>query len=212
VLEQHDPASGKMPAFHLTTDPSIPNFKLQSSTRDEDFGITLRNTLHLRRNVEYCQWSEHYTQHCAKCRDGSDSKGNARYKDCNCVRTYHYTKGWYNHRINSLLFDQPGAHHNPQRDPYPAKDFYSKDAKIGSTGVDVALIDNEHSSVRGDAHYIDWNPTASHRHNKGSFDWLLFWQDRSKDTHYYPTSDLKGYLTSNATDGSKSSRACHAPT
>jgi hypothetical protein len=127
-----------------------------------------------------------------------------RYRDCNCVRTYHYVKGWHGHRINSLLFDQPAAHHNPQRDPYPAADFYSQDAKIGSSDVDVALINNEHSSVRGEAHYIDWNPAASHTHNKGTFDWLFFWKDRSKDTHYYPTSHLKGYHNSAATSGSKS--------
>ncbi len=132
--------------------------------------------------------------------DVTDAAG--RYRDCNCVRTYHYIKGWHTHRINSLLFDQPGAHHNPQRDPYPATDFYSTDAKIGSTAIDPELINNEHSSVRGDAHYIDWNPTASHTYNKGAFDWLLFWQDRSKDTHYYPTSDLKGYWDSPATQGS----------
>jgi hypothetical protein len=201
--EQHDPASGKIPVFHLTTDPIIPNFKLQSSSSDPEFGIKLPDTLHLRRNVEYCQWNEHYTQSCEKCSDGTDGNGNAKYKDCNCVRQYHYVKAWHPRRINSLLFDQPAAHHNPQRDPYPAKDFYSEDAKIGSTAIDVALIANEHSSVRGQAHYIDWNPTASHHHNKGAFDWLFFWQDRVKDTHYYSTSLLKDYLNSPATEGSK---------
>ncbi len=131
----------------------------------------------------------------------------SRFRDCNCVRTYHYAKGWHGHRINSLLFDQPAAHHNPQRDPYPATDFYSQDAEIGSSDVDVALINNEHSSVRGAAHYIDWNPVASHTHNEGAFDWMFFWRDRSKDTHYYPTSHLKGYHNSPATTGSKSPRA-----
>jgi hypothetical protein len=203
VREQHDPASGKVPAFHLITDPSTPNFKLQSSAEDSAFGVKLRDTLHLKRNVEYCQWREHYTEQCEQCRDGRDSSGNPKYKQCNCKRTFHYVKGWHGYRINSLLFDQPGAHHNPQRDPYPSQDFFSQNAKIGSTGIDVALLANEHSSVRGEAHYIDWNPTASHSYNKGSFDWLFFWQDRSKDTHYYPTSDLKGYHNSAATKGSK---------
>jgi hypothetical protein len=84
VKEQYDPASGKIPAFHLTTDPSIPNFNLQSSAEDKDFGVKLRNTLHLKRNVEYCQWSEHYTQHCEQCRDGSDSNGNPKYERSCC--------------------------------------------------------------------------------------------------------------------------------
>jgi hypothetical protein len=68
VNEQYDPASGKIPVFHLTTDPIIPNFNLQSSAEDNDFGVKLRNTLHVERNVEYCQWSEHYTEHCERCR------------------------------------------------------------------------------------------------------------------------------------------------
>ncbi len=75
VTQQYDPASGKIPAFHLTTDPNIPNFKLQSSAIDRDFGVKLRSTLHLRRNAEYCQWSESYTQHCDRCSDGRDSEG-----------------------------------------------------------------------------------------------------------------------------------------
>ena len=119
------------------------------------------------------------------------------------MREYYYTIGWHRNLINSRLFDQPAAHHNPQRDPFPAAHFYSKNAKIGSTSVDVSLINNEHSSVRGEAHYIDWNPTASPAYNKGALDWLLFWQNRSNDTHYYPTSDLKGYHNSPATQGSK---------
>lgn len=84
VKEQYDPASGKIPAFHLTTDQSTPNFNLQSSAKDNAFGVKLRNTLHLKRNVEYCQWAEHYTQRCEKCRDGSDSNGNAKYEHSCC--------------------------------------------------------------------------------------------------------------------------------
>jgi len=199
----YDAASGKVPVFHITTDPLNPAFKLESSASDDAFGIKLRHTLHLRRNTQYCQWQQHSTQRCERCSDGRDSQGNSKYKDCNCVRTYHYVKGWHNHRIPSLAFDQPAAHHNPQRDPYPSADFYAQDARIGSTSIDPALINNEHSSVRGSAHYIDWNPTASHTHNSSPFDWLLFWQDRTKDTHYYPTSDLQGYAQSTATLGSK---------
>jgi hypothetical protein len=201
IQQQYDPSSGKVPVFHITTDPAVPNFKLESSAGDAAFGIKLRNTLHLRRNTEYCQWQEHYTQTCARCSDGSDSQGRTKYKDCNCVRTYHYVKGWHSHRTNSLLFNQPAAHHNPQRDPYPSADFFAQDAKVGSTAIDPALVNNEHSSVRGAAHYIDWNPTASHQ--KGSFDWLMFFKDRTKDTHYYHTSDLRGYHESPATLGSK---------
>jgi len=32
--------------------------------------------------------------------------------------------------INSLMFDQPGAHHNPQRDPMPNRMFVGDDAKL----------------------------------------------------------------------------------
>ena len=86
VKEQHDPASGKMPAFHLTTHPNVPNFNLQASAKDHDFGVTLHNALHLRRNVEYCQWRESHTQHCDRCRDGSDSQGHPKYSHLPCSR------------------------------------------------------------------------------------------------------------------------------
>jgi hypothetical protein len=44
-------------------------------------------------------------------------------KKCITKKTYHYIKSWTSYPINSLFFDQPAAHHNPQRNPYPSEQF-----------------------------------------------------------------------------------------
>lgn len=76
---------------------------------DPDFSLSFRDSLRLKRVTEYCQWVETYvdTTH-------EDSRGNKH-----TIRTYYYSKMWSPIKINSLLFDQPFAHHNPQRDPFP---------------------------------------------------------------------------------------------
>jgi len=64
----------------------------------------------LSRHVEYCQWQEHVHEHTVKTGENKER----------VTRTYTYTKGWTSHPINSLFFDQPAAHHNPQRMPVQA--------------------------------------------------------------------------------------------
>jgi len=49
--------------------------------------------------------------------------------------SYSYLKGWHSYRINSLIFDNPAAFHNPQRDPAPSSEFYSSDPVDLSGGV-----------------------------------------------------------------------------
>ena len=69
----------------------------------------------MNRNTEYCQWTE--TRTCNReCDQECDDNNNCH--DTNCVETctYDYYKGWRNTRVNSLLFDQPAGHWNPQRD------------------------------------------------------------------------------------------------
>eukprot|EP00756_Hemistasia_phaeocysticola_P035622 Hpha_TRINITY_DN16596_c4_g8::TRINITY_DN16596_c4_g8_i1::g.136153::m.136153 len=107
----------------------VPGSELEGNVVDGEFGLNLPG-LRLGRHTEYCQWMEHSHTRCERCPDGQDSEGKTKYKDCNCVRQYSYTKGWRSHRINSLLFDQPGAHFNPQRDPFPSRTFTSGDAKM----------------------------------------------------------------------------------
>jgi len=75
---------------------------------DPAFGINVPGAITLNRRVEYCQWREHYVEKTEKT--GQDTE--------RVVRTYYYTKGWTSAPINSLFFDQPAAHHNPQRRPY----------------------------------------------------------------------------------------------
>lgn len=100
---------------------------------DGDMGVAIPGALTLRRNAEYCQWQETQSQTCQTCTrtvradDGSTKEESYQ---CNCTKQYHYIKAWRSHRINSLLFDQPGAHHNPQRDPMPGRTFVGEDVKL----------------------------------------------------------------------------------
>jgi len=88
---------------------------------DPAFSVYVGNAVTLNRRVEYCQWQEHYTEHSVKT--GEDTE--------RVVRTYYYTKGWTSTPINSLFFDQPAAHYNPQRQPVAA-------GSVDVTGVSSA--------------------------------------------------------------------------
>jgi hypothetical protein len=93
---------------------------------DEQVGISIPGALSLRRHTQYCQWSEHPSRKCQKCtRENKARDGSSRSEtyDCNCITQYDYIKTWRDYRINSFLFDQPGAHYNPQRDPLPSATF-----------------------------------------------------------------------------------------
>eukprot|EP01062_Namystynia_karyoxenos_P020189 TRINITY_DN17648_c0_g1_i1.p1 TRINITY_DN17648_c0_g1~~TRINITY_DN17648_c0_g1_i1.p1 ORF type:complete len:459 (+),score=139.25 TRINITY_DN17648_c0_g1_i1:107-1483(+) len=117
----------------------VPGSGWSGSVGDPDFSFTAPG-LELSRHTEYCQWMETSTTRCERCPDGRDREGKQKYKDCNCVRQYHYHLGWRSHRINSLLFDQPANHHNPQRDPFPSRALLSKDAKLIPSGLDITPI------------------------------------------------------------------------
>jgi len=89
---------------------------------DPVFSVYVAGAVSLNRRVEYCQWQEHYTERTEKT--GEDTE--------RVVRTYYYTKGWTSSPINSLFFDQPAAHHNPQRRP------------VDSGAVDVTGVSSGH--------------------------------------------------------------------
>ena len=114
--------------------------RIYASTYDPDMELRVQNSLVLSRNTEYCQWEETRSESCETCsRETSD--GTETY-DCNCVTQFHYVKHWRPYRINSLLFDQPAAHHNPQRDPLPTSTFVSNDAVVEfSAGEEVGEKD-----------------------------------------------------------------------
>ncbi|KAL7468198.1 hypothetical protein ACHAXS_008414 [Conticribra weissflogii] len=124
--------------------------------------VSIPGSLTLRRNTQYCQWQELQSQHCQTCtrtvtaKDGSTKEESY---SCNCVTHYDYVKGWRNFRINSMLFDQPGAHHNPQRDPMPSTMFTSSDATLTFREGDGA-IDNVNDATDRQRTTPERNPTT----------------------------------------------------
>lgn len=113
----------------------------------------------LRRETEYCQWSEvRHSQYnkvgqepdycapsssMAESCDGVSCEGRSVYScggECCTVQPgadimeeevwFTYYKGWTPQRISSLFFDNPVAYHNPQRDPTPSATFYSGDISL----------------------------------------------------------------------------------
>ena len=113
---------------------------------DIEMSVSLPGALVLRRNCEYCQWQEVQSQRCNTCtrtvtaKDGSSKEESYQ---CDCVREYNYIKSWRSYRINSLLFDQPGAHHNPQRDPMPSRTFVDEDTMLSFSSSRSGMDEEE---------------------------------------------------------------------
>jgi len=137
----------------------MPGSEVHANVVDHDFGINLPG-LRLQRHTEYCQWQEHHHDECDKCPDGEDEQGKTKYRDCNCRRTFTYTKTWRTHRINSLLFDQPGAHHNPQRDPFPSWTVNSGDAKTVPSDIHLPAEMLDGNRLLGATRYLDFAPNG----------------------------------------------------
>ena len=120
---------------------------IETLASDHEMNIGIPGALTLHRNTEYCQWQEIQSQDCQTCkrtvkaRDGSTKEESYQ---CNCITTYNYIKGWKKYKIVSLLFNQPGAHHNPQRDPMPSTTFVGEDVTLEFDG-DVCNDDNDKS-------------------------------------------------------------------
>ena len=114
--------------------------RIEAAPSDADMAVSVPGALVLRRNAEYCQWQELQSQRCDTCtrtvkaKDGSSKEESYQ---CDCVRQYDYLKAWRSYRIQSLIFDQPGAHHNPQRDPMPSRTFVDGDATLTFRDGDV---------------------------------------------------------------------------
>ena len=75
---------------------------------------------------------EHSTTHTVKHSDDSETT----------TRTYYYIKGWHSIRHPSLLFDQPFAHHNPQRDPAPSMSYSATGARFDAYHVSRPMIES----------------------------------------------------------------------
>mmetsp|Transcript_19687 Transcript_19687/g.44697 ORF Transcript_19687/g.44697 Transcript_19687/m.44697 type:complete len:580 (+) Transcript_19687:235-1974(+) len=160
---------------------------------DESFGIEVE-ALALSRETEYCQWSEHQTRTCQKCErtvHAKDGTSSTESYDCDCIVNYYYSKSWHHHRIPSALFDQPAAHHNPQRDPFPSQTTVAKGGasiavKSGSP-LRASLGPEMLSAVRAPWHRVVWGAqstraadSASNKGRKARAGASWFGKDRTR--------------------------------
>eukprot|EP00584_Thalassiosira_punctigera_P014797 CAMPEP_0172553576 /NCGR_PEP_ID=MMETSP1067-20121228/51286_1 /TAXON_ID=265564 ORGANISM="Thalassiosira punctigera, Strain Tpunct2005C2" /NCGR_SAMPLE_ID=MMETSP1067 /ASSEMBLY_ACC=CAM_ASM_000444 /LENGTH=562 /DNA_ID=CAMNT_0013341787 /DNA_START=41 /DNA_END=1729 /DNA_ORIENTATION=+ len=132
--------------------------RIETVSTDHEMAVSIPGALTLRRNAEYCQWHESKSQRCETCTrtvDASDGSTKEERYQCNCITEYNYVKSWTNRRINSLGFDQPGAHHNPQRDPMPSATFVDDRAKL-------TFREGE-----GDSNYDDYDDRNQHQQHEG---------------------------------------------
>mmetsp|Transcript_9464 Transcript_9464/g.16463 ORF Transcript_9464/g.16463 Transcript_9464/m.16463 type:complete len:574 (-) Transcript_9464:117-1838(-) len=145
-LNHHDITSRDLLRLRPSTLVHGTSSRIDALSVDPDMRVSVPGALVLRRNTEYCQWQEVQSQRCETCtrsvRANDGSTKEERYQ-CNCVKHYDYIKAWRNRRINSLLFDQPGAHHNPQRDPMPSRVFVDDNAKLT---FPKGVFDGEHDT------------------------------------------------------------------
>mmetsp|Transcript_17966 Transcript_17966/g.25089 ORF Transcript_17966/g.25089 Transcript_17966/m.25089 type:complete len:396 (-) Transcript_17966:56-1243(-) len=101
---------------------------------DNDFGVNANDALKLRRVTEYCQWVESVIYR-------EDDEGHQ-------IKTYVYTKDWRTTIIPSIFFDQPFAHHNPLRDPFPSVSWSASSASLGPYTVPADVIQNQVNSFK----------------------------------------------------------------
>ncbi|KAI8814860.1 hypothetical protein BJ742DRAFT_192702 [Cladochytrium replicatum] len=111
---------------------------------DGDFDLSFEGALRIRRRTEYCQWVKSYEE-----KENDDGE---RY------RTYYYYKTWQSNPVNSLFFDQPGAHHNPQYDPFPTSESSAPAAVIKTAQRDLKhdVYKKVLNSLRG------WEPVVQY--------------------------------------------------
>jgi hypothetical protein len=123
--------------------------------------VQILNALKLRRVTQYCQWQQLQTTSCQTCTrevKAKDGTTQTETYDCNCISHYDYIKAWRSFRIPSLLFDQPGAHNNPQRDPMPTRVFVASEAEVESHDNSAILLDKSIlQNARGTYHRVEWN-------------------------------------------------------
>jgi len=163
---------------------------IDAISSDREMEVEVPGALTMRRDSEYCQWQEVRRRECRKCvRTVRASDGTEREEeyDCDCVDRYDYVKSWRGRRINSMLFDQPAAHHNPQRDPMPSAALPARTATVRSESAPDASLSPEmlSSGVRG-ATWRTVNFVPGGVPPTPSF-WTRWIPDR---TRYEPTSAL----------------------
>jgi hypothetical protein len=155
---------------------------------DNDFSLRVQDSLVLKRNTEYCQWREHEVTHCDRC--GRDDH------ECNCRTTYYYTKGWSSHLINSLIFEQPAAHYNPQRDPFPSTSFAASNVQVNDFVLSPSLLAN----LKAPSYPVEWTTTGSRESRWYDSFWLPVHDYLGvKSSIYLPIDELQSTAQSHAT-------------
>jgi hypothetical protein len=125
---------------------------------DEAFGVhTQEPAFSLRRHVEYCQWEEFVTTQTVT--------NNTEQKQ------FVYQKGWRSTPWPSVLFNDPIAHHNPQRDPFPAHTFFASGVEMTYSPPDL-----NHTMVRVDASLLKSDLFSK------------IWRPQGRDYHMVQTS------------------------
>ncbi len=96
----------------------------------------LRNTSVFERTIRICSLS----LSIAYCRRDSDSTHSTPHSTLR-------TRSWHPHRINSVFFDSPISHHNPQRDPAPNQYFNADGVKVRKPSSHVAAAANQSTQI-----------------------------------------------------------------
>ena len=102
------------------------NLAMKESLRDDAYGVSV-NAVKLRKVVEVYQWKE--IEHTSKV-TVTDEHGKKVTKE---EKSYTYEKDWFDHHIDSTLFNRDYGYQNPPKSVWPADSNTktSNDVKIG---------------------------------------------------------------------------------
>ena len=109
--------------------------------KDEDFGVSAANAIHLNRKVEMYQWQENKKTEKKKKLGGGEET----------VTTYTYTKVWSEKPINSSLFNEKGKEAKekeigpektgqPDEMPYESKSWTATKVTLGAFTLPPTLV------------------------------------------------------------------------
>lgn len=169
-----------------------------ASCMDNEFNVMVKGAINMKRHTEYCQWSQSQVESCETCTREVKAKDGSKLSetyDCNCVIQYFYTKSWRPYLINSLMFDQPAAHHNPMRDPYPSQSITANEANFSHDGRTINIPSSFLQNTRASYHNVQWTPSGAPPSSFFSRFSNMFFTDT---TRYRPLTDLRGTDISDA--------------
>jgi len=168
----------------------------KGTVADGDFGFQVEHAINLERRVEYCQWTEIASTIDVKCEESPEY---ASYEDCISTTRFSYMKSWSPIRVNSLLFDQPAAHHNPQRDPFPSMQFTSADTVAFAQtsteefpGMKFHLLPSLLSNAKAPSRPLAFTIGAQRSRVKGLWNRFTKWLGVRDSARYEDISSLAG--------------------